>query len=117
MIIRKKDMKQEARPNALGGEGAPLFHILLDPKYLKDEAKMFNIVEFKPGESLGLHRHTDNFEIYYILEGKAVVNDNGIDVEVGAGDLIYTADGAQHSIENIGDTNMKMIATVIYENK
>ncbi|MDU7504884.1 MAG: cupin domain-containing protein, partial [Clostridia bacterium] len=58
---------------------------------------------------------TDNFELYYILEGTATVDDNGTTVDVGPGDMIYTADGAKHSIT--ANSPMKMIATVVYENK
>ncbi len=117
MIIRKDQMEKEVRPNPFGGEGSPVFHHLLDASLLKGEAKMFNIVEFQPGESLGWHGHIDNFEIYYILEGQALVNDNGEEYEVYPGDLVYTADGAHHSIQNNGTGVMKMVATVIFENK
>lgn len=117
MIVREEDMERGLRHDTFGAEGAPAYRVLLDPKYLKGEAKMLNYVEFKPGEGLGLHTHSDNFEIVYILEGKAEVNDNGTLVEVGPGDLIYTASGDTHAVTNTGDTTLKTIATVIYENK
>lgn len=117
MIIHPQDQRRVDMPNALNGEGTAVFQYLVEPERLKGEAKMFNIIEFEPGASLGWHGHIDNFELYYILEGEALVNDNGTEVTCHAGDLIYTADGAHHSIKNSGDTVMKMIATVIYENK
>lgn len=117
MIIQDKDMQREIRTECFGGQGKVEFKFLIPPEKLKGEAKMFNILTFEPGASLGLHDHTDNFELYYILEGSAHVDDNGTPVDVGPGDLIYTADGAKHSITATGDKPMKMIATVIFENK
>lgn len=115
MIIQDKDMHKEIRTECFGGQGDVEFKFLIPPEKLKGEAKMFNLLTFAPGSSLGLHEHTDNFELYYILEGTATVDDNGTTVDVGPGDMIYTADGAKHSIT--AKSPMKMIATVVYENK
>lgn len=60
-----------------------------------------------------MHDHTDDFEIYYILSGKGKVLDNGGFIEVNEGDVIYTADGDEHCIENIGDEDLVFIAAVI----
>lgn len=117
MIIHPEEQRRVDQPGALGGKGVAVFQFLVEPERLKGEAKMFNIVELPPGASLGWHGHTDNFELYYILEGEALVNDNGEESTVHPGDLIYTADGAHHSIENVSNQTMKMIATVIFENQ
>ena len=47
----------------------------------------------------------------------ATAIDDGKEVKVYPGDLIYTADGNTHAITNTGKTPMVMLATVIYENK
>lgn len=117
MIIREKDMTREIRVKPLGGEGQGEFKDLVPPELLKGEARMFNLVTLEPGAAIGLHDHTGNFEIYYLLTGKGLCNDNGQDVEVEAGDVVYTADGAQHSLKNIGDDPLVMVASVIFENK
>ena len=117
MIIRKKEMVVEPKENILGGEGKGTFTYLCPPELLKDEMRMFNMVTLESGSSIGLHEHRDNFELYYILEGSGICNDDGTEEAVCAGDLIYTADGAKHSVTNTGTEPLKMVATVIFENK
>ncbi len=117
MIIRDIAMERVPRENHLGGTGKVEFKHLVPVELLKGEAKMFSVLTFEPGAGLGVHDHVDNFEIYYILSGKATAIDDGKEVEVFPGDVIYTADGASHSITNTGDSDMVMLATVIFENK
>ena len=76
------------------------------------------IVEFQipPGAGIGPHVHDKETEYYIMLEGTAVVNDNGKDVTVNAGDVVITGDGAGHSITNKGNTTVKMIAVIITYN-
>ena len=117
MIIQKGSARKEVKSEMFEGKGEVTLEILVEPVYLKEEMKMFNRMTFPPGASLGLHSRVDNFELYYILEGEATAIDDGKEVKVYPGDLIYTADGNTHAITNTGDSPMVMLATVIYENK
>ena len=64
-------------------------------------------------EELEIMSNTDI--AYYILKGKGQVFDSGELHEVNVGDVIYTADGNKHYIENIGDEDLEFIAVVINE--
>lgn len=117
MIIQHNKSRKEVKSEMFHGKGEVTLEILVEPVYLKEEMKMFNRMTFPPGASLGLHAHVDNFELYYILEGEATAIDDGKEVKVYPGDLIYTADGNTHAIINTGKVPMVMLATVVYENK
>lgn len=117
MIVFNGEARKEVKSEMFQGTGDVTLEWLLEPTYLKEEMKMFNRMTFPPGASLGLHSHVDNFEIYYILEGEGTAIDDGKEVRVKAGDLIYTADGNTHALINTGKTPLVMLATVIYENK
>lgn len=117
MIVKNGEARKEVKTNMFDGQGEVTLELLVEPSYLKEEMKMFNRMTFPPGSSLGLHSHVDNFEFYYILEGEGTAIDDGKEVKVSAGDLIYTADGATHALINTGDKPLVMIATVVYENK
>lgn len=117
MIIKAHEMEESVKENHLGGEGKIVFKTLVPPELLKGEARMFNLLTFEPGATLGEHDHVDNYELYYILSGKAIIIDDGKEVEVGPGDMVYTADGSSHSVKTIGDEPMVMIATIVFENK
>ena len=67
-----------------------------------------------PGCSIGQHTHEGDFETYYILKGRARVNDNGVIAELGPGDMTQCRDGQFHSIENTGDSDLEYLAVILY---
>ena len=117
MLIRNNDLPREDIEGYAGGQGVLEFTTLVPTELLKDEAKLFKVIRFQPGAGLGEHAHVDNFEVYYILGGHGIAVDDGKEVAVTTGDVVYTADGASHSIRDAGDGDLAMLACVIYENK
>jgi mannose-6-phosphate isomerase-like protein (cupin superfamily) len=69
----------------------------------------------EPGPSVGYHKHEGYFELYYVLEGEGLVHDNGFETTIRKGDVVRTGNGEFHSIKNAGDTNLELIAIILYE--
>lgn len=71
----------------------------------------FHIIEVQPGrESTEFHRHYDEDECVYILEGTAEARIGDETVQVIAGDFIgYRAGGEAHALRNNGDAVLKCI--------
>ena len=114
MIIRKSQIRVD-ESNLKNGRGLVKREFIVEGENLRNKAKLFSKITIPKGNSIGMHDHVDDFEIYYILSGKGKVLDHGQEVEVSAGDAIYTADGNKHCIENIGEEDLVFIATVINE--
>ena len=115
MILRGSDMKVLVHNEFLGGKGT-----LTNTHFLNNEdtcgaGRLFVKSMLTPGSSIGNHTHKGDFENYYILSGKALVNDNGENVILEAGDSVLCKNGQSHSIENIGDTNLEYIALIIFD--
>ncbi|MEE0229293.1 MAG: cupin domain-containing protein [Peptococcaceae bacterium] len=117
MIIRENEQERVNQENYAGGNGVIEFKAIVPDECLKGEAKIFKVLTFEKGAGIGNHAHVDNYEIYYILQGKGIAVDNGEEIEVGPGDVVYTADGATHSIRDAGNGDLVMLAAVIFENK
>ena len=109
MIKRKDELTKVVGPIE-GGKGEILRELLIDE--LKNKAKVFAKLTVPVGASVGLHEHTDDYEVYYILSGKGKVLDNGEVVEVGAGDVVYAID-TEHYIENSGDEDLVFLAVIV----
>ena len=77
----------------------------------------FGKAAIPPGGSIGYHEHKGEFEIYYILEGTAKVNDDGKEAVLHPGDMMQCRDGSSHSIENIGDKDLVFLAMVLYNHE
>jgi uncharacterized cupin superfamily protein len=82
--------------HALGAEHLALHHYVLDP-----------------GESFGFgyHRHTDQEELFYVLEGTATFETEDGDVTVGAGEAIRFAPGEWQLGRN--NTNNQIVALAL----
>ncbi|WP_455540141.1 cupin domain-containing protein [Terrisporobacter sp.] len=114
MIIRKSQIRTD-ESNLKNGNGIVKREFIVEGDNLRNKAKLFSKITIPPGNSIGMHDHVDDFEIYYILSGRGKVLDSGEFVEVNEGDAIYTADGNKHYIENIGQEDLVFIAVVINE--
>ena len=112
MVIRRNEMKTETREKMRGGEGPVKFTHLVDTGAEKNTRLLAEIC-LEPGCSVGYHDHQKETEYYFILSGTGMVNDDGIETAVGAGDAIVTGNGASHSIKNTGNTPLLFHAVII----
>jgi len=75
--------------------------------------RLFCEISIPRDGSIGEHDHDNEIEYYYITKGKGIVVDNGIDKEVGPGDIVLTGNGASHSIRNTGSEDLVFTAVII----
>lgn len=113
MIKRKNDLPIVEVEGLRNGNGIVRIQHLIQGDELKGKGTLFARMTIPAGNSIGKHDHTDNFEVYYILKGKGRVFDGGELIEVNEGDVIYTADGNEHYIENVGNEDLEFLATII----
>lgn len=114
MIIKSSQMNTEVKHQMRGGIGdIEIIHLAENENLIK--SRLLSKIVIPIGASIGEHNHIDETEYYIIEDGKGVVVDNGIDIEVTKGDLVITRNGATHSIRNTGNTPLEMIAIIILE--
>ena len=113
-MIRKKDeMRSEIRQNMRGGkEDINILH-MFEASELLDKSRFAGYITIPIGGSIGYHAHDIDAEIMIVLRGKARAVHNEIEYELNIGDVMFTGDGASHSFENIGETQLELIGIVI----
>ncbi|KLU64933.1 MULTISPECIES: cupin domain-containing protein [Desulfosporosinus] len=114
MIKKAEDLRVEYSPNLKDGKGTVKIINILENKDNHGTGRLFGVSIIPVGGSIGKHQHVGDFETYYILKGKALVNDNGQEQILGPGDMTHCNDGDYHSIENIGDCDLEYIAVILY---
>jgi mannose-6-phosphate isomerase-like protein (cupin superfamily) len=62
-----------------------------------------------PGATVGRHHHVETEEVYYLLEGRGRMTVAGETREVAAGDAVFIPRGATHTLENTGDTPIRLL--------
>lgn len=113
MIKRKEELLTIEKEGLRNGKGIVKLQHIIEGDELKGKGSLFARITIPKGNSIGKHDHTEDFEVYYILKGNGRVFDNGELVDVFEGDVVYTTDGNEHYIENIGEEDLEFLATVI----
>ncbi len=96
-----------------GGRGYILKEALLKAEELGEHCKMFTLVTIPAGCELGYHQHHGETETYYILHGEGIYNDNGKEMPVQAGDVLFCKDGNGHGIKNSGEYDLSFVALIL----
>ena len=112
MVIHRNEMKLEVKEKMREGEGSTNITYLVDTEKEK-HTRMLAEITLNPGCSIGYHQHINETEYYFIISGTAVVNDNGTEATLKAGDSMVTGNGASHSIKNQGETALVFHAVII----
>jgi mannose-6-phosphate isomerase-like protein (cupin superfamily) len=98
---------------ARGGNGVAIFDHILEKSELRTNCRMFTRIILEPGASIGSHTHTQEEDIYYILNGIATVNDNGETRIVYPGEVVYVGDGGSHGIANDGQVPLEFVSVIL----
>lgn len=112
MVVERKDMEVEARPQMRGGKGVCSV-TNLGVKPLQQHLRVLAEILIPVGASIGDHEHVHETEYYLITKGTGTVNDNGILRKVKPGDVVITTGGAHHSIEADSGEDLSLIAVIV----
>ncbi|WZL72931.1 cupin domain-containing protein [Clostridiaceae bacterium 35-E11] len=114
MIKRRDQLKVQESHEWLGGKGDIKVVHFFEEEDFNGKGRLFGKSILPAGTSIGYHQHKGDSEAYYILSGEALVNDNGKEAVLKAGDVLITKDGHYHSIENIGEIDLEYIALILF---
>ena len=115
MIKKSGGYEVSLKENMRGGDGTVKITNLLTKEELNDKGRLYGIIRLEPGCSIGYHVHEGESEIFHVLCGSALYNDNGTEVIINAGDTTVTASGEGHSIKNPSeDTVCEVMALIVY---
>ena len=115
MIVEGKQMVEKLNPALRGGEGTVKMTALLTPELMPEKCRLFSKIVLEQNCGIGYHVHEKETEIYYITGGKGVVDDNGTEAHVAAGDVVVTPNGYGHSIKNVEEEALEFTAVIIYD--
>ena len=114
MYKEKEQLKTDIKCNDLGKERL-LLTDLTDFAAINPKIKFFSSIVLKPGEEVMYHMHVGESEMYYILSGKGMYNDNGTQVEVSQGAVTLTPSGEGHSLKNTGEEDLAFIGLILFD--
>lgn len=114
MIRKDNQFKTELRENMRGGDGVVTVTNFVSPEELNGKGRLFGKIILKPGCGIGYHIHENDSELFYIISGTAIYNDNGKETVINAGAVAVTPAGTGHSIKNESNEDVELIALIVY---
>ena len=114
MIKNFNDFKTELRENMRGGDGTVVVSSFVSAEELNNKGRLFGKILLKPGCGIGFHVHETDSELFYVLKGTAVYDDNGTKTIVKEGDVTVTPAGSGHAIKNESSDDVELIALIVY---
>lgn len=115
MIIKKEEMKVQTRPHLKEGYGSVDFLHMAQKEQLPGKCRLFSVMNIEKGCSIGRHEHKGETEMYYVIEGEGILNDNGTIRPFLTGDFSICGNGDFHSISNENDETLKVVAVIVLD--
>ena len=113
MIKRKDTLFREVKARVRDGVGEVEFLHLLTEEETGGRASLFARVTLEPGRSIGVHDHVTNAEAYVLLQGSAVILEDGGEHPMKPWDVEFCADGHTHGIRNDSGENAVLLALIL----
>lgn len=112
-MIQTKHIGRDVQNLGGAGEGTGIRLDWVDNAALPPNCNMCATITLPPGATVSDHTHEGEAEIYRILSGKGMYNDNGVQTEVKPGDVTLCPSGEKHGLVNNGDEPLVFDAIII----
>lgn len=106
MIIDFNTIKEEAIPHFKDGD------LEFNVKSFSDGQVKIMKGRLEPGASIGIHTHTDNSEVIFMLSGCGTDTCDGKEEHLTAGMCHYCPKGSTHTLRNTGTDSLVFYAVV-----
>ena len=114
MIRKAADCKKVYNEKMRGGNGTVEITNFASPEELNNKGRLFAKITLNPGCGIGFHMHEKESELFYVMKGEALYNDNGTEYTVHAGDVMLCPAGSGHAITNNGGEVAEVCAVIVY---
>lgn len=95
--------------NMRGGTGS-IYIQKVNPT--SDNIKMYAKITIPCGSSIGIHTHEEDEEMIYVLKNKGIIIIDGNEKEIEEGMISICQKGRNHSIKNIYEEDLELLAVV-----
>lgn len=108
MKLNVNDYPKQEVNGLRGGEGI----VYLQKMPTLVNMKMYAKITIPKGSSIGIHTHVEDEEVIYVLKNKGILTIDGKEMEITEGMVSLCKKGRNHSIKNIFDDDLELLAVV-----
>ena len=102
-VWKAQDLPETVREKVRGGVGVMQVRTALAPKDAEEKhaVKEISFRVLETGNSVGMHKHDSDEDVYLIVSGEATfTDDDGKEYTLHKGDMTICRDGKSHAIAN-----------------
>ena len=110
MVTDQNGYLTEIRQSMRGGKGC--VELTQCPAEIPN-CRMSARIMLKKDCSIGRHQHIQETEIFYVISGKGVYDDNGTECEIYQGQTAVCLPGEYHSVENREEEPLVLLAHIV----
>jgi quercetin dioxygenase-like cupin family protein len=114
MIKKAAEFTTKYNENMRGGNGTVEITNFVTPEDLNNKGRLFANITLRPGCSIGYHVHENESELFYVIKGSVIYNDNGTECALCAGDVMVCPAGTGHAIACDGEETAEVCAVIVY---
>ena len=114
MIRKATECKKVYNEKMRGGNGTVEITHFATPEELNNKGRLFANITLNPGCGIGFHMHENESELFYVMKGNALYNDNGVELPVSAGDVMICPAGTGHAVSNNGEEVVELCAVILH---
>ena len=113
MLHTHDTLYSESRENMRDGKGSvTITHLWKKEEMSSSHCRMAALLTLPPGSSIGYHTHDNEEEIFAVIKGTAIFDDNGTVKTMNPGDTSLTGAGTGHSLANGGSEDLVVMAVI-----
>lgn len=113
MIRKSPEMEVETRENMKGGQGKVAIQHFFKQAEFTSKTRLCSRLVLPAGASIGMHRHEKEDELFYVLKGTGILDDNGARTRISEGDAILTGGGDGHAVINDSRDDLELVAVIM----
>ena len=83
--------------------------IIFSPDDFNEKGHLLQVVTIPPNTRQRMHAHDQQTEVFYILEGEAIITVNEVDYLARVGDAFICSPGDVHNVWNKKDKEFKLV--------
>lgn len=107
MLVDFNEVKEMTIPGMNNGTGT-----MIAKMYMDDQGKVI-LCTINAGGSIGIHKHETSDDINYVLSGNGRAICDGQEELLTAGTCHICKKGSEHSIINIGSSDLVLLTVVV----
>ena len=113
MIYEANSLPIEQRVNMRGGDGTVTIAHACGLGALPPGLRLHAKLTLPPGAGIGEHVHENETELFYVLQGRGELLNDGVWEPLAPGDATSTGGGETHALRNTGETDFVVMATIV----